>query len=602
MKHQTDNQGLDRSSDTSQSRVAEKPGTRGYRGLWLALIGAVVIGTLAVVVFKSTEAGPTYGGTFTARRGDLTITVTEAGSIRARNSIQYACEVERRGGELTILSIVPAGTYITQEDVDNGKVLVQLDTSALKEQLVRTKLDLATEQEGLTSAKEAYEIQILQNESDLSDGQLKLRFALRALQKYLGSELAAPLTADVNSISDLDAHMAPFLERVQGEPNILDGSGAGQELERLNDEIVLAQGNLSNAEATLTGTRKLHDANYVSDLDLERDRLSVTSKEFALKDAMLTRDLFLKYDFPQNVEQYLSNYIEAWRQLQRIHGQCRSRMAFVQGRLSDAHEQVAEEEQTLAWRERLIEKCTIRAKGPGLVIYGTGGVGDAYASMRSSRSSAGSGIIAPGESVYQGQVLISIPDMLSMIAEINVHETEVDKIRPGQMAQIVMEAFPDKVLQGRVVEVAPLPDEQQSFLNPDLKVYKTLVSIDGTHDYLRARMSCKVVIYVNQFKDVVLVPIQVVSNRRGGKVVYVLNADGEAEERPVTIGAFNDTFVQITSGLREGEEILLNPPILDYAGGSSIFQPTLLTMPMDPNGPSGDTVDEPLSQPDSADR
>lgn len=602
MEHQTDDIRLDRSSDANQSLVSQKPRARRHWGGLLILIGVVVIGALAVVVFKSTHAGPTHLATFAARRGDLTITVTEAGSIRARNSIQYACEVERRGGELMILSIVPAGTYVTQADVDVGKVLVQLDTSALKEQLVRTKLDLATEQEGLTSAKEAYEIQILQNESDVSDGQLKLRFAMRALEKYLGTELAAPLTADVNTISDLDEHMAPFLERVQSEPNILDGSGAGQELERLNDAIVLSQGDLSNAQDTLTGTRRLHDANYVSDLDLERDRLSVTSKEFALKDATLTRNLYLRYDFPQNVEQFLSNYIEAWRQLQRIHGQCRSRMAYVQGRLSDAHEQVAEEEQTLAWRERLIEKCTIRAKGPGLVIYGTGGVGDTYATMRSSRSSAGSGIIAPGESVYQGQVLISIPDMVSMIAEINVHETEVDKVQPGQMARIVMEAFPDQALQGRVVEVAPLPDEQQSFLNPDLKVYKTLVSIDGTHDYLRARMSCKVVIYVQQFKDVVLVPIQVVSNRQAGKVVYVLNARGDAETRAVTIGAFDDTFVQITSGLEPGEEVLLNPPLLDYAGGSSIFRQSLSTMPEDPNGSPGNTVDEPLSGPDSTGR
>ena len=56
-----------------------------------------------------------------------------------------------------------------------------------------------------------------------------------------------------------------------------------------------------------------------------------------------------------------------------------------------------------------------------------------------------------------------MPDTASMVAEITVHETEVDKVRPGQAAQIVLDAFPDQVLHGQVYEVAPLPDEQRGF-------------------------------------------------------------------------------------------------------------------------------------------
>ena len=78
-----------------------------------------------------------------------------------------------------------------------------------------------------------------------------------------------------------------------------------------------------------------------------------------------------------------------------------------------------------------------------------------------------------------------MPDTAAMVAEVGVHETEVDKIRAGQPAQIVMDAFPDKILSGRVLEVAPLPDQQRGWMNPDLKVYKTLVAIDGKHDFLK---------------------------------------------------------------------------------------------------------------------
>ena len=110
-------------------------------------------------------------------------------------------------------------------------------------------------------------------------------------------------------------------------------------------------------------------------------------------------------------------------------------------------------------------------------------------------------------------------------------------------------------------------------MNPDLKVYKTLVSIDGTHDFLKTRMSCKVEIFIRQLKDAILVPIQVVANRRGKKVLYVVDAQGAVQEREVKTGAFNATFVQIVEGLSEGEEVLLNPPLFTESAEPAAFQP-----------------------------
>jgi HlyD family secretion protein len=510
------------------------------------------------------SANPSSGGTFTVRRDNLTITVTEGGSIRAQKSIDYKCKVKRGyrdSTELAILTIVPAGTYVTQEDVDSNMVLVQLDSSALEERLIQEEAELTSDQENVTSATEARDIQIIQNESDIADGQLKVRFALLDLQKYLGAELAEKLIRDVNEVSNLTEHIAPFLEKVKNDPNLLDGSAAGEELKKLEDAIVMAEGSLKTAEDTLVGTIKLHDANYVSDLDLQRDQLNVTNRKFAKESADVSLALFKEYDFPKNAEQHLSDYIEAGRQLQRIHAECRSRLAQAQVKLSSAQEQLYWQETRVKEIKQNIEYSIIRAEAPGLVIYGTGSRDDYYRSMR-SRGYGGmsSGVIAEGEIVSEGQTIISMPDTAAMVAEINVHETEVDKVRPGQPATIVMDAFPDKILQGEVFEVAPLPDSQRSWMNPDLKVYETLVNIDGTHDFLKSRMSCKVQILVEQLDDIIIVPIQVVSNRAGRKVCYVVTSQGH-QERVVQTGLFNDTFVEITEGLEVGDQVMLNPPI-----------------------------------------
>ncbi len=563
-----------------------RTGVRRRKPLLLLMLVAVLCVFAAAVVTRMRLGGASVptGTTFIARRGDLTIAVTEGGSVRARNSITYNCEVARRGGDLTILHIIPAGTYITQEDVANGKVLVELDASVFDEQLTRSRLDLSTEQENLVSAREANDIQVLQNESDIAAGRLKVRLASMALQKYLGTRLTQMLAKDLKHDVDVTEYVAPFLQKVMDDPNLLNGSAAGQQYKRLNDDIVLAEGNLKTAQATLIGTERLHDANYVSDLDLERDRLTVTNRRFEQENAQVNLDLFLCYDFPTSAEQYLSDYLEAQRELDRTYAQCRSRLAQSQARLSDAHEHVAEETGSVKRYEEAIAKCTIRAKAPGLVIYGTGTSSDTFSAMRGG--GGGSGIIAPGETVYQGQTLISMPDMASMVAEISVHETEVDKVRPGQSAQIILDAFPDEVLHGQVYEVAPLPDAQRGFMNPDLKVYKTLVGIDGTHDFLKIRMSCKVEILVRELKGVVMVPIQVVANRRGMKVIYV--TDGQSvQEREVKTGAFNDTFVQIVEGLDEGEEVLLNPPMFTEAQQAAASLPGSLGRPGEPTVRAG---------------
>lgn len=545
-------------NESAQAKTAR----RKRKGRWIIPLLVVIAATAALVLAATRSGASTEGGeqTVTVGRSDLIVTVTESGSIRAKNSIQYKCRVERRRGgtDLTILSIVPPGTYVTQEDVNKGMVLVELDSSALEDQLQEDEMELASDQENYTAAKESYDIQVIQNESDVAQARLRVRFALLDLEKYLGKELARQMTENISTADNLTDHVAPFIEKVRSDPNLLDGSLAGQELKRLRDEIVLAEGNLKTAEDTLAGTEKLHEAAYVSDLELERDRLNVVSRQFSQQNAQVELDLFIRYDFPKNAEQYLSDYIEAGRELERTFAECRSRLAQAQASLSNAEERFKSQSTYVQELKQQIDYCTIRAIAPGLVIYGEGGSGDTFRAMRGGSG----GIIAEGEAVYEGQTLISMPDTAAMIAEISVHETEVDKVRVGQMAQIVMDAFPDRILYGKVLEVAPLPDQQQGWMNPDLKVYKTLVSIDGSHDFLKTRMSCKVEVLVRRLDDVLIVPIQVVANRGGRKVCYVSTPSGP-EEREVMTGEFTDTLVQIVSGLEEGDQVLLNPPLFD---------------------------------------
>jgi multidrug efflux pump subunit AcrA (membrane-fusion protein) len=122
-----------------------------------------------------------------------------------------------------------------------------------------------------------------------------------------------------------------------------------------------------------------------------------------------------------------------------------------------------------------------------------------------------------------------------------------------------VDAFPDEVLTGEVTKVGVLPDSQNRWMNPDLKVYLTTIAIDGTHDWVKPGMSSKAEILVNHLDDVVYVPVQAISPSNGKQVCHVARGFG-SERREVEIGQFNDEFIEVKSGLKEGERVLLRQP------------------------------------------
>ena len=122
-----------------------------------------------------------------------------------------------------------------------------------------------------------------------------------------------------------------------------------------------------------------------------------------------------------------------------------------------------------------------------------------------------------------------------------------------------MDAFPDTLLTGEVTKVGVLPDSQNRWMNPDLKVYLTTLTIDSTCDWMKPGMSAKVEILVNKIEDCVYVPVQAVSAEGEKQICYVARGMGP-ERREVQTGDFNDEFIQVKGGLKEGERVLLKPP------------------------------------------
>ena len=517
------------------------------RRKWLITGGLAIALVLLAMMFmasKNTSPAPEEAAnTFKVCKDNLIITVTENGSIKARNAIHIKSDVE---GQVRITSIVPEGNYITPEDVNN-KVLVELDSSNLTDNLSQRQIEFAGVESGFAEANEAYFIQLKQNESDITAAELKVKFALMDFKKYLGDAVAEKLILAVENDPNAKRNLESFLD----DPNKLGKSQASQKLTDLQDQIEMAGSTLARAQYKLEGTKQLYDANYVAEIELQSDELDKRSCEIKNKQASINLDLFKLYDFPKDLEKFLSDYYEARRELDRTHARCRSKLAQTIAQLKSAEAQFELGKERLEKLKKQIAACVVKAPGPGLVVYASSAAGYWYHERP----------IEVGYTIQQNEEIMSLPDTSEMVVEITVHESSITKIKPGQIAKITIDAFPDRAFTGKVLKIAPLPDQQRSWLNPDLKVYATQVTIDGSYNFLKPGMSAKVETTVEELNDVTIVPIQAVANRGGKKVCYYVSAKGP-QPREVQTGSFNEKFVQITDGLQVGEDVLMNPPLI----------------------------------------
>ncbi|MGP0066517.1 MAG: efflux RND transporter periplasmic adaptor subunit [Isosphaeraceae bacterium] len=190
--------------------------------------------------------------------------------------------------------------------------------------------------------------------------------------------------------------------------------------------------------------------------------------------------------------------------------------------------------------ERQIAACTLKAPIDGMIVY---------------RSQ-----IEEGATVRERQKILSIPDLSRMQVNTMIRELHVDKLVPNQKAKIRVDAFSDVVLNGVVVEIAPVPDSNR-FSRQDIKVYPTHVRIDDPIPGLRPGMTAEVEILVNEADNVLSVPVEavLVYEKRYYDQLAVKKPGGGFEWRDVVFGMGDEKFVEVREGLRSGEAVILNP-------------------------------------------
>ncbi|HZE92128.1 MAG TPA: efflux RND transporter periplasmic adaptor subunit [Rhizobacter sp.] len=163
-----------------------------------------------------------------------------------------------------------------------------------------------------------------------------------------------------------------------------------------------------------------------------------------------------------------------------------------------------------------------------------------------------------------GSNLMVISDTKSMYAEINVDETDIARIAIGQQAKIVPAAFPDKSLHGKVEQVAVTPRQ-----NPgQARNYPVKIRLDPNDVAFHPGMSCRAEIATAKSDGAnhLGVPVQAVEYEDAVRMtdktkasVFVVQ-QGEAVRREVETGIADDQYIEVLSGLKRDETVIVGPP------------------------------------------
>ncbi|KPK76380.1 MAG: hypothetical protein AMJ79_06800 [Phycisphaerae bacterium SM23_30] len=527
-----------------------KPITKPNKKKWYLYIIIAVVGVTAGIILAKGrlvrgEADMSSLGAYRVARQDLTISVVESGEVKTRYTTDVLCEVEESG--ITIVYLIDEGMILTEEDVEKGTVLVELDSAELKDEFLEKDMDINEERAEYIGALRDLEIQIEQNNSDIMAAKLDEEFALMDLKRYLGEDLAAGLIEQDELKQDLF--------QVEVEATVLDADPnalgeALQKLRELRNGIEKGVEDIQRADSKLAGTRKLFENKYVTKMELDADEAAYNQAERSLESRRTALQLFWDYEFIKESKQLLSNCQESKRRTARVEAMAAAKLAQAEARLDNRKNSLQREEEDWQRIKKSLDACVVRAPAPGIVLYGK----ENFQQRGGDRSN----IIELGATVRNHQKLISIPSAHDMVVRVKVNEKWIDMVTPGQAALITLSAYPGELFTGEVYDVAAMPSAfDRRVSGSDVKVYDTMVSIDGVHPEIRDGMNAQVEIIVDKLEGVICVPVQAVASAAGKKVSYVLKADGSRQERTVEVGAYNNNFIEIKDGLEAGELVSL---------------------------------------------
>jgi RND family efflux transporter MFP subunit len=484
---------------------------RRSRTFWA---GGTIVALLAIgggLRYKFADADRAEEITAMVKRANLSITVTERGELESSKTIDARCEVE--GYQNKIVSILPEGTKVKGPGWfwwEPGQVVVTFDKEKLKTDYLTRDISYKTAVGKEKAAKGELEVQRNKAQGEEADAKLALDLAVLDRDKYL-----------------------------QGEYQ--------QDVDEKKGDIEVSKKELKEAEENLEKYRKFVKKGFGTPEQLRINEIQVEGRRFALRSKEAKLMVLEKFQRKRQETELTAKAAEAVRKLDRAKKAGAAAIDKAQSDLEAAQAAARVEKQALDRIYEQLDKCVVRAPADGVLVYDKSRWYDPSSQVRA------------GGMVHNQQTLFQLPDLARMQVKVKIHESMIKKVKKGQKAEISVESEAHMVLHGTVEKVGILADSMGYWNEGGVKEYLTIIKIDDLPENagLNPGFTAQVKILANELPDVLLVPVQAVAEKEGKHFAYTCKFGG-VDRREVDVGDTNEKFVEIKSGLDEGEKVALD--------------------------------------------
>ena len=554
-------------------------------GLLLLGVGIVVILTL-----RPAAARPDVL-LHTVKRESLDVTVSEKGTLESASNIDVTCRVkagQKQGGfASTINWVIDDGTRVKK-----NQVIMLLDDSDLQEKKRDQQIKVLQAYALKVGADKTYLISSKDGERVVADQRNVLNVAKLDLDKFIGLTLDSSNNALAAVIGSMSA--------------LSENGGFRQQIDDITGKVRLAESNVEQNFERAAWADRMYKMKYYSAAQAQAERSKLESSQEDLRSLRTQRMLLVDYEKRKSLPNFQTAVENAQRLLeQRILEEEGNREK------NDIDRQTKtsiynDESDKLKEIEDQLKECRIVAPQDGMVVY--------FKNESNRFNNSQQGLIEQGAQVKEGQKMLRIPNLERMQVNTKVHEAMVSRIRAderkntnfveqlqvgmlttidpflrlmgqkeevskmlhdeyrqqeyhivsyGQEATIKVDAKPGLLFKGRVKSVAHVASQADSWIS-DVKLYPTIVVIEGKVEELNPDMSAEVTIHIRGIQDVLTVPLQSVvgGSELGSQRKVFVKTDTGYEEKEVTLGIYNDKVIEVREGLHEGDQVVINPKVL----------------------------------------
>jgi HlyD family secretion protein len=309
----------------------------------------------------------------------------------------------------------------------------------------------------------------------------------------------------------------------------------GQQLAQLDQQEILAQvdaqrAQLASAEANVSA----FEAN------IEQDKVNAAAPDLPMYKATLDRNLEMKKSgivSQQALDDTNKDYLAALTRRDSAMAQ----IGVDTAKLKQAHAQVLQSQASLKQLEEQLSYTTIVAPMDGVILSRDVEIGDAVSSILVLGSTA--------------TLVMTEGDINQVYVQGKVDEADIAHVYMGQPARIKVESFRDRTFDGKVTKIAPLGVEKDN-----VTTFEVRVSIDNPGGELKANMTANAEILLDEHKGVLTVPENAVmyDNQKNASVQVPDSKQKDGWRKvPVKVGLSNGSVSEVVSGLKEGQQVIL---------------------------------------------